>query len=171
MDAKMKEIKLLEYDSMQLLEYDSIANRINNSRHPPPQNKLNSAPGAFSHDKVSACSECGKELCSWKALFGHMRCHPEREWIDIHPPRVNSVNCAVDEDAREREEERDLAHCLVMLSSVKRRSKRIQDAHGDEDHSSWKAIEDYSCEVDISVEDKWQWSRFECGTCKKVRNN
>lgn len=32
------------------------------------------------------CSICSKNFPSMKSLFGHMRCHPEREWRGIQPP-------------------------------------------------------------------------------------
>lgn len=37
-------------------------------------------------DMVSPCSVCGKRFGSWKAVFGHMRSHPDRSWRGVHPP-------------------------------------------------------------------------------------
>lgn len=36
----------------------------------------------------SVCSVCGKAFASWRSLFGHMRCHPERPWRGCFPPPV-----------------------------------------------------------------------------------
>lgn len=35
---------------------------------------------------VPTCFICSKTFPSMKSLFGHMRCHPERDWRGIHPP-------------------------------------------------------------------------------------
>ncbi|MCE2055314.1 hypothetical protein HAX54_042388 [Datura stramonium] len=38
------------------------------------------------------CSVCGKNFPSMKSLFGHMRCHPDRDWRGIQPPPNNNNN-------------------------------------------------------------------------------
>ncbi|MQL79852.1 hypothetical protein Taro_012284 [Colocasia esculenta] len=38
------------------------------------------------NDPITTCSLCGKSFPSRKSLYGHMRCHPEREWRGIKPP-------------------------------------------------------------------------------------
>ncbi|KAF9624131.1 hypothetical protein IFM89_008069 [Coptis chinensis] len=35
--------------------------------------------GSLKQEKI--CKECGKEFQSWKALFGHMKCHSEKERV------------------------------------------------------------------------------------------
>ncbi|RRT67810.1 hypothetical protein B296_00038904 [Ensete ventricosum] len=35
---------------------------------------------------IPTCPECGKTFASDKALFGHLRCHPERDYRGANPP-------------------------------------------------------------------------------------
>lgn len=40
------------------------------------------------------CEFCNKEFTSWKALYGHMRSHPERPWRGMKPPTSSSSSSA-----------------------------------------------------------------------------
>lgn len=41
------------------------------------------------------CSECGKQFNNYKALFGHMRSHPGRQWRGAYPPPISPPSSPV----------------------------------------------------------------------------
>ncbi|XP_071902778.1 uncharacterized protein [Coffea arabica] len=65
--------------------------------------------------RETICAICGKDFPSRKSLFGHMRCHPDREWRGMEPPKEQGKiphdhpQCFsnLDDDEEEEEEEED----------------------------------------------------------------
>lgn len=49
----------------------------------PERSRYAAASAAASEE--AECYVCGRRFATWKALFGHMRCHPEREWRGVRP--------------------------------------------------------------------------------------
>ncbi|KAL6340346.1 hypothetical protein AAG906_005798 [Vitis piasezkii] len=52
----------------------------------PPKNGDNHDLDENDGEGTSSCFVCNKNFRSLHALFGHMRCHPNRPWRGIHPP-------------------------------------------------------------------------------------
>ncbi|GAB4845840.1 hypothetical protein Ancab_024844 [Ancistrocladus abbreviatus] len=53
-----------------------------------------SVDGSRSKSQRSICGICGKGFMSVKALHGHMRCHPERDWRGMLPPLPKHISTA-----------------------------------------------------------------------------
>ncbi|KAF9682096.1 hypothetical protein SADUNF_Sadunf05G0072800 [Salix dunnii] len=62
------------------------------------------------------CSTCGRTFASWKAVFGHMRAHPDRGWRGAFPPPEWSPEKPDDQQGDQSALRRQLAPRLLNLA-------------------------------------------------------
>ncbi|XP_022727358.1 zinc finger protein ZAT3-like [Durio zibethinus] len=148
-----KRSKLIKIDDGQFPTCSSIVSRPKYTKKPDPAAPKITRP----------CSECGRKFWSWKALFGHMRCHPERQWRGINPPPnhrrpVSPVTQKNNVEALITEEDHEIAASLLMLANGTAASESECDTN---------------CQLGVQENDAFGANldanfRFECSSCKKV---
>ncbi|KAG6709135.1 hypothetical protein I3843_06G110500 [Carya illinoinensis] len=156
---RKKRSKVIRIDEVMMLSSSGVVSKPKHGKKP----YSSSAPKI-----MRPCSECGKKFWSWKALFGHMRCHPERQWRGINPPLNLCRPVPPPAHSSERlvtmtKEDEEAAACLLMMANGGIESK-IKSVSGSYHHGVQESSGSFLKE-DAAEESS---CRFECLSCKKV---
>ncbi|KAF3328802.1 Zinc finger protein ZAT3 [Carex littledalei] len=95
-----------------------------------PNTNPSTETSIFKTNNVSPCSECGKQFNTWKALFGHMRCHPERQWRGMNKkPKPKPRQKQQDWEVHISDEVTNAALILMQMSGRSFREMCIESLH------------------------------------------
>ncbi|PKI75767.1 uncharacterized protein LOC116204161 [Punica granatum] len=150
----------------------------------PRPKKVGRKPDPHAPKITRPCSECGKKFWSWKALFGHMRCHPERQWRGMNPPVNFQSQPPEGTDSfsgtglgavpATTEEDHEVAACLLMLANGRPGEVSDHNAYSNREVDSSGVPSETGSGPGMDDpgghhhQHHHLLGRFECSSCKKV---
>ncbi|CAL9109447.1 unnamed protein product [Musa acuminata var. zebrina] len=169
----------------------AVAQEVASSRCGDDEESVSEAGAAAEDDGSSrrrhaTCPECGKSFPSDKSLFGHLRCHPERDYRGVNPPpearRKSGASPAAKRPSAKRGRQRKAvtadpeaitaARILLHLADAEHRDARSDDTVEDELLSSYKQTikrrktEQVELANEPGTSDRGR--RYRCSVCSKT---
>lgn len=154
---------------------------------PEDAERVDSSKRGRGSRKAPTCPECGKSFPSDKSLFGHLRCHPERNYRGVNPPPPKTLpetkwptakrgrKRLPEAHSEDDDPEAAAANILLLLAADAQhqlpipQASNFDDKSDGKDNSLWRHKRDNKTKTsDESAAASPRSRRYQCSLCSKT---